>query len=213
MVRQLQDFDGTDVIDADGDQIGTVERTFDDDAGTARFVEVSMGSLFTKKHRLVPVDEASLTDEGLKVPYSKQIIADSPDASTLNDTLTGDLLDQVTSYYTGAGTPTPEQETESGETEETSETAETAGQKATGSADTTETDQPDLGQVRDLGDVVEVPIVEEQLVKQPVVKEVLRIRKTQVSEPQTVEADVRKEDVDVSQEGDVAVHNNQSGSS
>jgi len=48
-----------------------------------------------------------------------------------------------------------------------------------------------------------VPIVEEELVKRPVVKEVLRIRKHSVSEGRTVSADVRKEEIEVDTEGDV----------
>jgi len=62
--------------------------------------------------------------------------------------------------------------------------------------------------VRDLGDVIEVPIVEEEIVKRPVVKEVLRIRKSSTSERQTVQDDVRKEDVEVISEGDVPVRGN-----
>jgi uncharacterized protein (TIGR02271 family) len=63
-------------------------------------------------------------------------------------------------------------------------------------------------QVRDLGDVIEVPIVEEEIVKRPVVKEVLRIRKSSTSEQQTVQDTVRKEDVEVISEGDVPVRGN-----
>ncbi len=62
-----------------------------------------------------------------------------------------------------------------------------------------------LGEARDMGDVIEVPVIEEELVKRPVVKEVLRVRKTQVSESRTVEADIRKEDVEVVQDGDAVV--------
>jgi len=52
-----------------------------------------------------------------------------------------------------------------------------------------------VGEVRDLGDVIEIPIVEEEVevIKRPVVKEVLRIRKRRVTEEHTVEADVREE--------------------
>ncbi len=61
----------------------------------------------------------------------------------------------------------------------------------------------DRFQVRDLGDVIEVPIVEEELVKRPVVKEVLRIRKSSTSERQTVQGEVRKEEIEVDEEGNV----------
>jgi stress response protein YsnF len=59
--------------------------------------------------------------------------------------------------------------------------------------------------VIDKGDVVEIPIVEERLVKQPVVTEVLRVHKTLRTERRTVEADVRKEDVEVEGTGDAEI--------
>ena len=70
-----------------------------------------------------------------------------------------------------------------------------------------------LGAIRDLGDVIEIPLVEEELVvtKRLVVKEVIRIRKRWVTDRRMVQADLRKEDVEVIQEGDVVV--NQGGTS
>lgn len=157
-----------------------------------------MGSLFSREQRLVPVDGAQQTDDGLQVPFSK-------DASSAGDTLEGDLLDRVRAFYRGdvgdavtdtagaAEADTDEAEssddTESDQTVETSQDTGNGGQTA--------------GAVRDLGDVIEVPVYEERLVKQPVVAEVLRIRKTPQAQQQSVEADLRKEDVEVVQEGDV----------
>ena len=79
------------------------------------------------------------------------------------------------------------------------------GKLPKGSSEVTAQDQSaagERGQVRDLGDVIEVPVIEERMVKTPVVKEVLRIRKRSVTEQRTVSADLRKEDVDVVKEGD-----------
>ena len=59
--------------------------------------------------------------------------------------------------------------------------------------------------MRDLGDVIEVPIVEEELVKRPVVKEILRIRKHTVTDQQQVDEEPRKDDIEVDREGDVDV--------
>ncbi|MCA1594866.1 MAG: DUF2382 domain-containing protein, partial [Chloroflexi bacterium] len=67
----------------------------------------------------------------------------------------------------------------------------------------------DITAVRDLGDVIEVPVVEEQLVRMPVVKEIIRIRKTRQTVRQVVDADLRKEDVIVEQSGDVQAHDAQ----
>lgn len=53
----------------------------------------------------------------------------------------------------------------------------------------------------DAGDAVEILIVEERVVKQPVVTEVLRVRKTPRTGRRIVEADVRKEDIAVEEPG------------
>ena len=66
-------------------------------------------------------------------------------------------------------------------------------------------DVQDMRQVRDRGDVIEVPIVEEELVKRPVVKEILRIRKDTVTDRQQVNEELRKEDVEIERDGDVDV--------
>lgn len=58
----------------------------------------------------------------------------------------------------------------------------------------------EMTRVRDLGDVVEIPVVEEELVKRPVVKEVIRVRKTSVPQERLVEDVVRREDVEVERE-------------
>ncbi len=206
----MQDFDGIDVIDADGHKIGTVDRTYDDDEGISRFIEVTTGSLFSKQQHLVPVDGAQLRDNGLHLPYSKQVVDDSPDASSADDSLQGGLLDSVRSYYQGepgTGTPGTSGQEQQVVAVPVGEAAQPVGAE---SNPQTGPSGQEIGAVRDLGDVIEVPVVEEELIKRPVVKEVLRIRKTQVGEQRTVGADVRKEDVEVSQEGDVTLRDSQS---
>lgn len=219
----MQDFNGADVIDSNGDKIGTVERTYDDAEGTPRFVEITMGSLFSKEQRLVPVESAQLNDDGLQVPFSKGVIEDSPDASSAGDTLEGSLLDDVRAFYQGDVAEAPADTTDDGEQAGAVPVGD-AGSEAN-TSDDTESDQNSeasqdtgnggqtVGTVRDLGDVIEVPIYEERLVKQPVVKEVLRIRKTPQTRQQSVEADLRKEEVEVEREGDVAVRGDAGGNS
>ncbi len=72
----------------------------------------------------------------------------------------------------------------------------------------TRTQSQQLGAIRDLGDVIEIPIVEEELVvtKRLVVKEVLRIRKRWVTTQRTIESTLRKEDIEIVEEGDITVH-------
>jgi hypothetical protein len=177
----IPDYHGAVVLDAAGERIGTVERSYVDDCGTVKFVEVKIGG-FRAKHRLIPSADAQSGHGGLAVPYTKDVIRASPDAASAGDTLEGELLEQVQAYYAGSRT--------SGDvaTSTTAAPAEDAGRRS--------------GGVRDRGDVIEIPIVEEELVKRPVVKEVLRVRKDQVTEQQTVEANLRKEDVEIAQDGD-----------
>jgi hypothetical protein len=94
----IQDYDGARVIDDSGDTIGTVERSYDDATGAVRYVEVKLGSLFGK-HRLVPADDAEMTSDGLRLPFSKDAIMNSPDASSADDSISGDLLRSVRGYY------------------------------------------------------------------------------------------------------------------
>src|SRR5438874_9753361 len=94
----MQDYDGAEVVDAHGERIGTVERSYVDDSGTARFVAVTIGAFFPK-HRLIPLDGAQFYSGTLTVPYTIEMIMESPDASSASDTLEGELLEQVQAYY------------------------------------------------------------------------------------------------------------------
>ena len=210
----IQDYDGANVIDTAGHEIGTVERSYVDDRGAVRFVEVKIGRLLAK-HRLVPVHDADETAGGLKVAYTKQVIEDSPDASSMEDTLTGDTLERVRSYYAGvsaggtqlgdqqaAGLPIESVGTErrEGIPDKPRERLQESGDKLgeilhRGDDDAAPAFGSKVGAagVIDKRDVVEIPIVEERLVKQPVVTEVLRVHKTLKTERRTVEADVEVE--------------------
>jgi hypothetical protein len=181
----MQDYDGIGVRDANDDKVGTVERTYVDSSGVPRFVEVEMGTLL-HTYRLVPAEDAKLVEDELVVPYAKDTIEGSPEAPHDGETLEGDLLDQIHAYY-----DLDRQGVQANEGVEQQVQEMPAMHSETAIS---------TGQVRDLGDVIEVPIVEEVLVKQPVVKEVLRIRKRQVAESRTIRDDVRKEDVEVEQE-------------
>jgi len=229
----IEDYDGTDVADAAGERIGTVERSYVDDQGEVRFVEVKLRGL-RAKHRLVPMDIIDRTDDALTVPFAKGVVEESPDASSARDTLEEDTLDQIRAYYESqrrglspasveaAAIPVSESKTDTSTS--TSSGQPGVGEKMKGAVEQVREKLPggsageggqsrgaegrqgqDRFQVRDLGDVIEVPIVEEEIVKRPVVKEVLRIRKSSTSEQQTVQGEVRKEHVEILSEGDVPV--------
>lgn len=232
MNTTLQDYDGVTVVDEAGTRIGYVERTYVDDGGTVQFVAVKLGSLLAK-HRLVPASAARVAENALAVPYARETIAESPNASKAGDTLEGTLLARVRAYYAytdgqhnaeynaggqdggvGAMKDTAgamEDAEDSGDAEERTGPAGGAAAGASGrrdgqhAASSTPATVPQAGGVRERGDVIEIPIVEEELVKRPVVKEVLRVRKKRITTPQTVQATLRKENVQVTHEGDAVV--------
>jgi len=210
----MDDYDGAQVIDASGEHIGTVDRTYVDKNEIPRLIEVKMGGLLPK-HRLVPVDQAETSDQGLRVPYVKDMIEESPHIGR-RDSLDGDTLERIRSYYAGGDgieDAAPDEAPASrngGDEEATTEEipavtpiAESSNQPATPPTITEhsgdyDADSPMVtGQIRDLGDVIEVPVMEEILVKKTVVKEVLRIKKSELTETQMVSGDIRREDVEV----------------
>lgn len=191
-------YDDASVIDADGNNIGTVEETYIDANDIPRFVSVRTGTLF-HKHYLVPLNGAEMTDQGLQLPFTKDQIEGGPQVDP-EDTLEGGVLGDTRAYYTSVGGMEDA-------AADTSDDGETEGDDGSGEVPRME-DIPlvagadgrsaeEMRQVRDLGDVVEIPIVEERLVRQPVIREVVRVRRSSTTEQQTVGADVRREDVEV----------------
>ena len=73
---------GADVYDADGNKIGTASEVFlDDQSGNPEWVTVKTG-LFGTKETFVPIRDADLTGDGLRVPVSKDAVKDAPTIDT-----------------------------------------------------------------------------------------------------------------------------------
>jgi uncharacterized protein (TIGR02271 family) len=73
---------GADVYDADGDKIGTASEVFlDDSSGNPEWVTVKTGMIGTKE-TFVPIRDADLTNDGLRVPVSKAAVKDAPKIDT-----------------------------------------------------------------------------------------------------------------------------------
>jgi uncharacterized protein (TIGR02271 family) len=73
---------GKDVYDQSGDKIGSASEVYlDDDSGQPEWVTVRTG-LFGTKESFVPLRDADLTDEGLRVPVSKSQVKDAPKIDT-----------------------------------------------------------------------------------------------------------------------------------
>jgi uncharacterized protein (TIGR02271 family) len=69
---------GKDVYDASGEKIGSASEVYlDDQSGQPEWVTVRTG-LFGTKESFVPIRDADLTDDGVRVPVSKTQVKDAP---------------------------------------------------------------------------------------------------------------------------------------
>src|SRR3954464_11724042 len=73
---------GQDVYDESGDKIGSASEVYlDDETGQPEWVTVRTG-LFGTQESFVPIRQADLTDDGLRVPVSKSAVKDAPKIDT-----------------------------------------------------------------------------------------------------------------------------------
>src|ERR671920_551346 len=73
---------GKDVYDQSGDKIGSASEVYlDDESGQPEWVTVRTG-LFGTKESFVPLRDADLTDDGVRVPVSKAQVKDAPKIDT-----------------------------------------------------------------------------------------------------------------------------------
>ena len=94
---------GADVVDANGEKIGSVEDIYYDDAtGRAEWIGIGVGFLGLKR-RVVPVAGATLNDDVVQVQYDKDLVKESPDVDP--DDIEPGLERELYTYYglTGRG--------------------------------------------------------------------------------------------------------------
>jgi uncharacterized protein (TIGR02271 family) len=117
---------GADVIDADGNKIGTASEVFlDDQSGTPEWVTVKTG-LFGTKESFVPIRDADLTGDGLRVPVSKEAVKDAPKIDT-DGHLSPQEEQELYRYYSMSD----------GRTTDTTRTSDTSEYTRRGTAETT----------------------------------------------------------------------------
>lgn len=76
--QQIQDVIGNDVYDSEGQKIGSVGQVYlDDQTDRPEWATVQTG-LFGTKESFVPLAEAQFSDDGLRVPYTKDRVKDAP---------------------------------------------------------------------------------------------------------------------------------------
>lgn len=90
---------GTTAYSADGDKIGKVGQLFlDDRTGRPEFVTVNTG-LFGNKETFIPVENASVTQDGLTVPFTKDKIGDAPTVDAEGGHLDESEEQKLFAYY------------------------------------------------------------------------------------------------------------------
>jgi uncharacterized protein (TIGR02271 family) len=123
---------GQDVYDESGDKIGSAAEVYlDDETGQPEWVTVRTG-MFGTKESFVPIRDANLTDDGVRVPVSKSKVKDAPKIDT-DGHLSPQEEEELYRYY-GLGSGTTTQTTTT--TESTTGMAATTGTAGTGVAGT-----------------------------------------------------------------------------
>jgi uncharacterized protein (TIGR02271 family) len=86
----------------DGDKIGSIGQVYLDNAsGEPAWVTVKTG-LFGSSESFVPLDQAELTDDGVRVPYDKDRVKGAPNIESDRE-LSEQEEDQLYSYYGVSG--------------------------------------------------------------------------------------------------------------
>ncbi len=134
---------GKDVYDESGQKIGSASEVYlDDESGQPEWVTVRTG-LFGTKESFVPIRDADLTDDGLRVAVSKDRVKDAPKIDTEGH-LSPQEEQELYRYYglgVGSGAGQDSYRTTDTTTESTTGMA-TTGMSDTGRAGYTGTDAP-----------------------------------------------------------------------
>jgi uncharacterized protein (TIGR02271 family) len=131
----VQTLIGGTAYSTDGDKIGSIGQVYlDNSSGEPAWVTVKTG-LFGTNESFVPLEQAELTQDGVRVPYDKDRVKGAPNIETDRE-LSEQEEDQLYSYYGLSGTGTT---TTSGLTEDSDRgwgAGESGYQSATTGTDT-----------------------------------------------------------------------------
>src|SRR4051794_20532476 len=97
---------GQDVYDESGQKIGSASEVYlDDETGQPEWVTVKTG-LFGTKESFVPIRDADLTNDGVRVPVSKDRVKDAPKIDTDGHLSPQEEQELYRYYGLGTGTDT-----------------------------------------------------------------------------------------------------------
>jgi len=176
---------GENVVDTDGNTIGSVDSVWVDDAtNELEFIGVKTGWLFGKTH-VIPCADAQFSGDTITVPYSQDQIKDAPSFGA-DDELSPDNEQEIYSYY-GLDRSTSASPTGLAPGESTA---------ATGGYTTDTTTNYDTGTS---GNTESVRLHEEELQvgKRQVEAGNVRLRKVVNTEHQEVPVELRTEEVEI----------------
>jgi uncharacterized protein (TIGR02271 family) len=98
-VTEAYDWRGRDIVDADGEKVGTLEELFrDEDTQEPEWAVVRTG-MFGTKLSFVPIQGAEPTGEDVRVPFSKAQIKDAPRIDDSDGQLSQDEEAQLYDHY------------------------------------------------------------------------------------------------------------------
>ncbi|WP_303323836.1 PRC and DUF2382 domain-containing protein [Actinomyces radicidentis] len=187
------------VIDQDGDKIGKVGQLFlDDQTGEPTWVTVSTG-LFGTKETFVPLQGASIAGDEIRVPYEKGFVKDAPNVD-VDEHLSTVQEDELYRYYNLGDTTTGY--ADAGRTTNTDRVAAAGHVDEARSADYGQHARTDRSQVADATADGSVVAHEERLNVGTEQRETgkVRLRKYVVTETQSVEVPVQREELRVERE-------------
>ena len=98
MTLDINRLHGQNVVDQDGDKVGSVGQVYlDDETDRPTFVTVKTG-LFGNNETFVPLDMAQNDGDDLRVPYTKDFIKDAPNVDA-DGHLSEQEQDEIYRYY------------------------------------------------------------------------------------------------------------------
>jgi len=186
--NNINDVIGRTVYGSDGDKIGEVGQVYlDDETGRPEWATVRTG-LFGTKESFVPLAQSSQTDDGLTVPYDKSTVKDAPRVDADQGHLSQSEEAELYRHY---GLEYSESQSETGYADTTTGTSGGVDVDRSAGHDTSGPDTDDA-----------MTRSEEQLKVGTQSREAgrARLRKHVVTEQQTVNVPVTREEVRVERE-------------
>ena len=96
-LEQFRDAKGLPVFSSESEKIGKVEEVyFDSITGRPEWLGIGAG-FFGTKHLVVPIETASVTEEGVTVSFTKDQVKDSPEVDV--DEITLEREAELRTYY------------------------------------------------------------------------------------------------------------------